>query len=418
MAQGDQIDAILKSLRLLPEFDGNPNTLTRFINLSDQLVGRFLNPNPGNELENQALLNGILNKVTGPAARFINSNGIPTDWMGIRTALINNFADQRDETALYNDLSLLTQGQSTPQEFFEKCQTLFSTIMTYVTLHDSLPTTVEAKRELYKKLTLQSYLRGLKEPLGSRIRCMRPVSIEKALEYVQEETNTLYLQQRNNNFLDNKKQPNVPAGSQIKPSINQPFTMTPINFSMPGPSRHPPMLVQQSWRPNDNNNSPQFNRGPTRTQQIFRALPPNYNDRNNAFRMIPRNVSGNMQSGPGPQRPAPMSGVSHFVSKPMPVRGHDWTKSGNPPPSNYFKSRELNLNECPYYAYGPYYDHSEYYYVDPEYNDNLVYFNDDNYNEQLIVSEVPNGTNEPLTESKPSTSNEDFRTDSKSDKQK
>lgn len=416
MAQGDQIDAIFKSLRLLPEFDGNPNTLTRFINLSDQLVKRFLNPNPGNELENQALLNGILNKVTGPAARFINSNGIPTDWIGIRTALINNFADQRDETALYNDLSLLTQGQSTPQEFYENCQTLFSTIMTYVTLHDSLSTTVEAKRELYRKLTLQSYLRGLKEPLGSRIRCMRPVSIEKALEYVQEETNTLYLQQRNNNFLDNKKQPSNPAGSQSKPSNNQPFTMAPINFNMPGPSRQPPMLVQQPWRPNNNNNPPQPNRGPTRTQQIFRALPPNYNERSNVFRMIPHNAPGNTQSGPGPQRPTPMSGVSHFVSKPMPARGHDWTKSGNPPPSNYFKARELNFNECPYYAYGPYYDCSEYYYVEPEYNDNFVCV-DDNSNGQLIVVEEL-ATSEPVTESKPSTSKEDFRTDSKSDKPK
>lgn len=419
MAHGDQIDAIFKSLRLLPEFDGNPNTLTRFINLSDQLVQRFLNPTPGNELENQALLNGILNKVTGPAARFINSNGIPTDWNGIRTALINNFADQRDETALYNDLSLLTQGQSTPQEFYENCQTLFSTIMTYVTLHDNLSTTIEAKRELYKKLTLQSYLRGLKEPLGSRIRCMRPVSIEKALEYVQEETNTLYLQQRNNNFLDNKKQPNNPFVSQTKPSHNQPSTMTPINFSVPGPSRQPPMLVQQPWRPNEGNNLPKANyHGPTRTQQIFRALPPNYNERSNVFRMIPRNAFGNPQNGPGPQKPTPMSGVSHFVSRPMPARAHDWTKSGNPPPSNYFKARELNLNECPRYEYGPYYDSSGYYYLDSEYNNNFVCVNDDNYNDQFIVVEVPNETSEPLTESKPSTSNEDFQKDTKSDKQK
>lgn len=175
--QRDPIDAIFKALRLVPEFDGNPNILTRFISLCDELVKRFLRAEPGHELENQSLLNGILNKVTGNAARLINSNGIPTDWIGIRTALINNFADQRDETALYNDLSLLSQGQNSPQEFYERCQNLFSIIMTYVTLHDALPTTVEAKRELYKKLTLQSYLRGLRDPLGSRIRCMRPVSI-------------------------------------------------------------------------------------------------------------------------------------------------------------------------------------------------------------------------------------------------
>jgi hypothetical protein len=133
-------DHIFKALRLLPDFDGNPNVLTRFINLCDQLVQEFITED--NNLNNLALLNGILNKVIGPTARLINANGIPNDWAGIRSALINNFADQRDETALYNDLALLTRGSGTPQEFYERCQSLFSTIMTYVSLHETLQTTV------------------------------------------------------------------------------------------------------------------------------------------------------------------------------------------------------------------------------------------------------------------------------------
>jgi hypothetical protein len=147
------LDTIFKALRLVPEFEGNPNVLTRFIKLCDQIVIDFASPD---ELNNLALINGILNKITGPAARLINSNGIPTDWIGIRNALINNFADQRDEAALYNDLALLTQGPGSPQEFYEKCQSLFATVMTYVTLHESVVTTIEAKRDLYKKLTLQA----------------------------------------------------------------------------------------------------------------------------------------------------------------------------------------------------------------------------------------------------------------------
>lgn len=83
-------------------------------------------------------MNGILNKVTGPAARLVNSNGIPEDWDGIRKALIN----KRDETALYNDLAVLALGFDSPQEFYEKYQSLFSTIMTYVSLHESVDTSV------------------------------------------------------------------------------------------------------------------------------------------------------------------------------------------------------------------------------------------------------------------------------------
>lgn len=137
------------------------------------------------------LLNGILNKITGTAAATINSNGIPDSWLGIRTSLINNFSDQRDETALYNNLSLAVQENKTSQEY-SHCQTLFSTIMTYVTLHETLPTTIDDKRDLYRKVTMQA------------IRCMRPETIEKALEYVQEELNVTYLQQRTDGL---KQQP-------------------------------------------------------------------------------------------------------------------------------------------------------------------------------------------------------------------
>lgn len=376
--QPDKIDAIFKSLRLLPEFDGNPNILTRFISLCDQLVIRHLNTGPGFELENQSLLNGILNKITGPAARLINSNGIPSDWNGIRNSLINNFADQRDETALYNDLALLTQGQSSPQEFYERCQNLFSTIITYVTLHDNLVTTIEAKRQLYKKLTLQAYVRGLRDPLGARVRCMRPQSIEQALEFVQEEINTLYLQQRNERIPDRKSQLQPMFNPQnFRPNpFNQPMTMQPVKpvtFNMPGPSRmQPPMLPPQQWRPNFPQQ--QNMQGPSRTQQMFRALPPNYNPQSNVFKMSPRNPPFTANT----QGPKPMSGVSHYASKPLPPSGHDWRRFGNPPPSNYFKTREVNFNNCLDYEYGPYYDYnnsdSDYQWYDHGYYEQFPFY--------------------------------------------
>lgn len=419
----DAIDNIFKSLRLLPEFDGNPNILTRFIHLCDQLVLRHVRTGEGHELENQALLNGILNKVTGPAARLINSNGIPSDWQGIRSSLINNFADQRDETALYNDLALQTQGHSTPQEFYERCQTLFSTIMTYVNLHETVGTTIEAKRQLYKKLTLKSYLRGLKDPLGSRIRCMRPVSIEQALEFVQEEINTLYLQQRSEHVPDRKLPHHMPMNIPFSKPNYAPIHMPPARpfaFNMPGPSRPQPFQMlppSQQWKPNPI--QPQLNRGPTRTQQMFRALPPNYNAQSNVFR-LPNRIPPSSAPHQGSK---PMSGVSHFVSKPLPPSGHDWRKFGNPPPSNYFKTREMNFNDCLDYEYGPYCDnnYSDYFYDAPEYYCDYNeyqgdYFYDSNYS--YSESTNPECVSEPLEEGPSPSKAEDFQTAGRSDKPK
>lgn len=419
-AMSDQVDVIFKSLRLLPDFDGNPHVLTRFINLCDRLVLEHYNDGPGHELANLSLLNGILNKVTGPAARLINSNGIPDNWSRIRDALINNFADHRDETALYSDLSLQTQGSSTPQEFYERCQNLFSTIMTYVSLHESVPTTVEAKRTLYAKLTLQAYLRGLKDPLGSRIRCMRPGTMEIALQFVQEEVNTLYIQQRNEGGHGRKEwQPQHTNNFKMPLHSNLPMIRTPA-FNMPGPStqpiysatgqpRHQPMLPQAThgWRPQQS--QMHSFRGPTRTQQIFRAPPPNYQSQNNTFAMPfrPQNQSANSNV------PRPMSGVSHFVSKPLPLTGRDWRTHGNPPPNNYFKTREVNFNESGY-DYDIQYDYDNSY---PEYDQ--FYYTCEQYPEYYDCSyENPTSTVVEEIGNLTTPEQQDFQKEPSSDKQK
>jgi hypothetical protein len=382
----NELDTIYKALRPVPEFDGNPHILTRFIKICDKLVASYILESPEYELSNLALLNGILNKITGPAALTINSNGIPENWIGIRNILVNNFSDQRDETTLYNDLSLQTQGNSSPQEFYDKCQSLFSTIMTYVTLHESIPTTITAKRDLYKKLTMQVFVRGLKEPLGSRIRCMRPETIEKALEFVQEELNVMYLQQRNSGL----SRPNILPYTNPKPQSNfmptmpynnQPAFRTHTNHA---PAQRPfafsPMTMQQRPLPPPQQAHGQFRpptypprHMPSRTQQMFGAPPPNYSAHSNAFRLPPKNQYPN----PGPK---PMSGVSHFAPKPLPPSGWNWMRQGNPPPSNYFKSRDVNVNE--FYNLDDIYYYPECHY---DYNDSYQYYdytNDcANYNE-------------------------------------
>lgn len=364
-------DSVYKALRLVPDFDGNPSVLPRFIKICDQLVEEF----EDKPLVLVALLNGILNKVTGPAARLINTSGAPDDWLGIRGALVNNFADHRDEVALYNDLANLSQGSSTPQEYYEQCQNLFSTMMTYVSLHETVSTTITSKRTLYKKLTLQAFLRGLKEPLGSRIRCMRPETIEKALEFVHEESNILYLQKRNELIPDRKTNSQSHNNQPFKPPFNNFASPKHSDFymNMPGPSRanfNAPHNFGQMPKPIYNQNFQ--NRGPTRTQQMFAAPLPNYTPRGNAFNLPQRNFTSNNNA------PRPMSGVSHFTPRFLPptgTQGHNWATHGNPPPNNYFKSRQMNYTECydPESQYDTYDycsdipDYSNYYDTVPDY---------------------------------------------------
>ncbi|CAH2108867.1 unnamed protein product [Euphydryas editha] len=81
-----------------------------------------------------------------------------------------------------------------------------------------------------------------------------------------------------------------------------------------------------------------------------------------------------------------MSGVRHFVPRPLPPRipGHDWQRFGNPPPSNYFKAKEVNFNET-YEDYNYYPD----YYYDQYYTDYTDSYNDYNYYDYQDITHTP-----------------------------
>lgn len=344
------IDTIHKALRNVPDFDGNPNVLIRFINICDQLVTSYVNPAPGHELTNVYLINGILNKIIGNAARILNTNGTPTSWEGIRNALKNNFSDQRDESALYTDLSMLTQGSDSPQIFYERVLNLLSTIMTYVQLHDSVSTTVEAKRSLYNKLALQSYLRGLNEPLGKRIRCMRPSSLEDSLKFAQEELNVIYLQNKTRSIPNRNSTPfttpaHVPMHAAHVPNV--PFSQNSYLRQVSQPmygniSQNVSQATpRQQYFPNPGL------AGPSRTQQIFRALPKSNMSTGFKIPPKPQNFHQNFNRNNFSQ---PMSGISHPVARTLPPMRRDSQTHVNAF-SNY-KPREVNFNES--YDFDPY----------------------------------------------------------------
>ncbi|KAL4702601.1 hypothetical protein ACJJTC_016077 [Scirpophaga incertulas] len=66
------LDTVCKALRLVPELDGNPNILTRFISLCDQLVNEFIRPEPENVLVNAALINGVMVRTPKMTSRFLS----------------------------------------------------------------------------------------------------------------------------------------------------------------------------------------------------------------------------------------------------------------------------------------------------------------------------------------------------------
>lgn len=361
------------ALKIVPEFDGNLNSLHRFLNAAEKVVNQFYDQENDNNFQNSVVINGIIAKLKGKALEIIDVTAVTT-WPRIKEVLIQNFSDQRDENSLNRDLVNLYQGNESPQQFYDRCINLLTTLINYINIHNDDEQLISCKRDFFTAQALKTFLAGLKEPLGSTIRAMRPKSLPEALQYIKEEHNILYLQRRSQpqNAANNFKQQNQNP-SQIFKQNPQRFSQ---NWFQPGPSNM-----------NFNQNS-----GHNQQQNFFR---PNFNQHQpsqnqqskNYFYQDPRNT-------PKP-KPVPMSGISYsnmpknnngpsfgpnngprfgsnnrprFIPNPNFQR-----QQNNPGRPNYFQNvghypdfsfEELNLNET---------NNAEYFEESHDYNTDLYY---------------------------------------------
>ena len=104
-------------LNCIPQFDGNPNDLNRYLSVCQSIVDAFYQPNDPNNFQNIYLLNCIIGKLTGNAKLILGTQNVET-WSELKTILSRHFADQRDEACLNRDLVMLRQQNSEkPNEF-------------------------------------------------------------------------------------------------------------------------------------------------------------------------------------------------------------------------------------------------------------------------------------------------------------
>lgn len=238
----------IKTLSIIPNFNGNPNKLHRFISASESILTHYYDRQNPNNFQNILLINGVLNKLEGRAEEIIAINGA-NDWDSIKTTLLQNFGDQRDENCLNQDLVNLRQKPNeSPFQFYERVIHLLNTICNYIDLH-CVAEEQQYKRTFFTKQALKTFLAGLKEPLGSTIRAMRPASLAQAIQFINEEDNIRYLQ-KSNQFSVSFRKPN------IKHRQNRPNPPQQHNFNQVRAITFP----QQA-------NTSQFPRGPINIQR-------------------------------------------------------------------------------------------------------------------------------------------------------
>lgn len=301
-------------LSCIPQFDGNPNDLNRYLAVCQSIIDTFYNVNQPNDFQNIYLLNSIISKLTGNAKVVLGTQNVTT-WGELKSILSRHFADQRDEACLNRDLVMLRQQiNEKPSQFYDRIMHILNLLCSYVDLHENSDTAKLLKRNLYNDLALKTFLSGLKEPLGTTIRCMRPKDLPEALQFVTEEYNINYFQ--NISKISHPKQPTQQfrATQPMFQPRNVPFS----TFNSHTPHNH--FSQNQSFPSQPIPIRPDYSRIPNRfptNSQVFKNRPSNTNVfRPNQGKPLPPPTPMSISTRQTNNIPKFNNRPSHFQSQP------------------------------------------------------------------------------------------------------
>lgn len=183
-------------VNLIPEFNGEPELLARFLEITTKLINRFADrANPDN-FQNEYLISSILAKIKGPAATIVH-NSTFTTFEDLKSVLTNAYADKRDSYTLNTELTALKQNNDTPIDFYNKIQKILNLMLCYFkNKHTVAEATILSNYA--RGLALRTLLKGLNEPLSSILKAKNPTDLNSALNMI---TNDFQYNYAHNTFL-------------------------------------------------------------------------------------------------------------------------------------------------------------------------------------------------------------------------
>lgn len=207
---------------LIPTFDGSPERLHYFLEITQRLHDQFYNEQYPEAFENFTLISGIKSKIIPPAANHVLSSSIDT-YDQIKTALLNAYCDKRDDLTLVIELVNLRQTDGENAfKFHDKILKTSNLIVAFLQNHsvDNAPILIEN----YQKLALRCFLLHLKEPLGSLLRTRQPKDLATALSWLTNDYQ--HMQGRNPNNNQRNFQQKSPGNNtfQAKTQFNKTYS--------------------------------------------------------------------------------------------------------------------------------------------------------------------------------------------------
>lgn len=166
----------------LPDFTGNPRDLSTWILDVEDCLELFSDFQ--NSYHYHLVLKTIRRKIKNEANDILVSNNTPTNWNEIKEVLRLYYADKRDLMTLDNQLKAMSRKQH------ESIETYYSRVREMITLISSAIATDETWKghepaliKLYNMMALDTFIRGLGEPLSMFCKNYKPNSLAAAYHY-------------------------------------------------------------------------------------------------------------------------------------------------------------------------------------------------------------------------------------------
>lgn len=187
----------------LPPFDGSPRYLDRFITSVEEIL--MLTRSADQTPYGLLTLRAIRNKIIGRADETLELANTPLIWDEIKNNLTRMYSNKKTEACLLSELQLFADNLSLGQLFFGiskiKSQ-LFSSFQS----NGESTAVIEAKKTLYNQVCLNTFIKGLRQPLKTLIRLKDPKTIEQAYEQCKVEQSLSYNRRSYNNAPNNPQQ--------------------------------------------------------------------------------------------------------------------------------------------------------------------------------------------------------------------
>lgn len=169
-------------VRDLPDFSGNPRDLSSWMLDVEDVLELFSDLR--DTFQYHLLIKTIRRKIKGEANDALITSNTPTQWENIKEVLKLYYADKRDLMTLDNQLKSLSRNKiESIESYYSRVRELVTLISSAISMDDQWRGNEVILMKLYNQIALDTFIRGLGDPLSRFCKNFRPQSLAQAYSY-------------------------------------------------------------------------------------------------------------------------------------------------------------------------------------------------------------------------------------------